>query len=238
MTAGAGLALFAIFLVVLLHGKFSPMALETDNAAPPTPEFAESSPYPDDEYFTRPAGNWVVYVTGSVMRPGVYEVPHGSRMNDAVRIAGGFSVRADPEAVNLAEKIEDGVHIRIPQRDATASETVQNNPSGSLSIVQEPPSPVDAGGATSGAPVITRPKNSKNPANDQKSESAPGKIDINSAAAEELQSLPGVGPSISAAIVEYRSANGPFFDTSDLMKVRGIGQKRFEAVRDLITVSR
>jgi competence protein ComEA len=64
------------------------------------------------------------------------------------------------------------------------------------------------------------------------------KVNINEAAAEELRSLPGIGPVLSDAIIAYRETNGPFRDVEELTRVKGIGRKRFESVRDFVTVSR
>ena len=66
--------------------------------------------------------------------------------------------------------------------------------------------------------------------------SLPSLVNINSATAEELDSLPGVGPSTAAAIVEDRDANGPFSSVEDLMRVSGIGEKKFAKLRDHICV--
>ena len=68
------------------------------------------------------------------------------------------------------------------------------------------------------------------------SSSMPSLVNINSATAEELDSLPGVGPSTAAAIVEDRDANGPFSSVGDLMRVSGIGEKKFAKLRDHICV--
>lgn len=62
------------------------------------------------------------------------------------------------------------------------------------------------------------------------------RIDINRASAEELRLLPGIGESLSAAIVRYREEHGPFTSPEQLMEVPGIGEKRYEAIRDLIVV--
>jgi competence protein ComEA len=63
-----------------------------------------------------------------------------------------------------------------------------------------------------------------------------GKININTAAAEELESLPGIGPSLAQRIVEYRQAHGPFARVEDLTQVSGIGPGILEKIRDLITI--
>ncbi len=65
---------------------------------------------------------------------------------------------------------------------------------------------------------------------------APSKININTATAEQLDKLPGIGPSLAQRIVDYRNANGPFQRIEDLMKVRGIGQAQFDAIKNLIVV--
>ena len=65
---------------------------------------------------------------------------------------------------------------------------------------------------------------------------SPAKVNINSAGAEELESLPGIGPSLAGMILDYRTKLGPFQRTEDLMNVRGIGEKKFLKLKDLITV--
>ncbi|WP_123288978.1 ComEA family DNA-binding protein [Desulfosoma caldarium] len=77
------------------------------------------------------------------------------------------------------------------------------------------------------------------PALSQQQSSAPGKsvnlININTADATQLQALPGIGPAIAERIVQYRQAHGPFKNTEDIKQVQGIGDKRYEAIKDLIT---
>ena len=66
--------------------------------------------------------------------------------------------------------------------------------------------------------------------------SADQKININTAASEELQKLPRVGPAVAQRILDYRKENGNFKRIEDIMKVRGIGEKVFGQIRELITV--
>ncbi|MCA1553554.1 MAG: helix-hairpin-helix domain-containing protein, partial [Chloroflexi bacterium] len=62
------------------------------------------------------------------------------------------------------------------------------------------------------------------------------KININTASADELDKLPGIGPAIAQHIIDFRSANGPFQKIEDIMKVRGIGQAQFDSIKNLIIV--
>ena len=149
-----------------------------------------------------------VYVSGAVGAPGVYELPSDARADDALTAAGGASPDADLERVNLAKRVSDGEHIRVPRRgDPTA-------PAAPTS--QLPPTYAQPGGETTSPPQ---------PA---------GKIDVNSADADRLETLPGIGPARARAIIEHRQANGPFASVDALTEVRGIGEGILDSIRDLI----
>lgn len=77
--------------------------------------------------------------------------------------------------------------------------------------------------------VQTQPSTSQEPA-------TLGKININTATLEQLQLLPGIGESIAQRIIDYRAQNGNFTATEDLMKVSGIGEKKFDNIKDYITI--
>ena len=139
-----------------------------------------------------PAAEIKVYVTGAVASPGVYAVEAGSRLEQVVAAAGGLTGDADPEAVNLAVRVEDEQHWHVPRAGESA----------------RPP--------TSGAPT------------------ASSKIDLNSATARELETLPGIGAVRAQSIIDYRQANGPFSSVDDLIAVSGIGPATVESVRDLV----
>ena len=70
------------------------------------------------------------------------------------------------------------------------------------------------------------------------SQTATDKINVNTASAEELTALPGIGKAYADRIVEYREKNGPFKKVEDLLNVRGIGEKTLERIRDRVTVAK
>lgn len=130
----------------------------------------------------------IVHIAGAVRSPGVYKLLEGSRVIDGIQAAGGALPSADLDKLNLAEYLEDGCKIFVPEKSI-------------------PPNP---------------------------SSSANNKININFASEKELESLPGIGPSLAKRIVEYREKNGLFKSLEDLEKVRGIGEKKIEQIKDLI----
>ena len=151
--------------------------------------------------------NIVVHVAGEVKNPGVYTLPSGARMIDAVNAAGGATARADLEVINLATPLIDSSQIYVPAKGVAAH------------------------------PVFARPQPGINGVvSSSNSASASGLVNINRASVTELDSLPGVGPSTAQAIVEYRVAHGPFASPEDLLNVKGIGPAKFEAMRKLVGV--
>jgi len=151
--------------------------------------------------------NIVVHVAGEVNKPGVYTLPNSARMIDAVTAAGGATTHADLEVINLATPLIDSSQIYVPAKGVAAR------------------------------PTIVRPQPGVNGvASATNSPSASGVVNINRASVTELDALPGVGQSTAQAIVDYRSANGPFGSPEDLLNVKGIGPAKFEAMRKLVGV--
>lgn len=136
-----------------------------------------------------------VYVSGEVKKPGLVTLQEGQRVADAVNEVGGVIEMADIDRVNMAALLEDGMQIRVPERQAAGR---------------------------SAAPAAGK--------------NAEGQINLNTANEKELQTLPGIGPAMSARIIEYREANGDFKKIEDIKKVRGIGNAKFEKLKDKVTI--
>ena len=149
-----------------------------------------------------------IYITGEVINPGVYELAVDSRIEDAISIAGGITPNANLHDVNLAFILEDAMKIYIPN---TAEE-------------------VDA------ASIISTGSSDMSKSISNESTSKSSKININKASSSELEKIPGVGPSIAQKIITYREENGKFSSIDDLKNVSGIGSKKFESIKDYITV--
>lgn len=154
-----------------------------------------------------------VYVSGEVVRPDIYYLEEGSRVADAITAAGGFTDEAATDALNLARTLVDGEQVAVPSRESAqaAQEALAQN-----------------GGSTAGA--------SMNGAAGGAGAVSGGRVNINTADAATLQTLNGVGESTAKKIVADREANGPYKTIEDLKRVSGIGDKKFENLRESICV--
>ena len=155
----------------------------------------------------------VIHVDGAVAKPGIYvlegETP---RVNDAINAAGGMTEEADTHQINLASPIADGQKIYVAR---VGEEAPQNSE--------------DASSQAQAASKQTL-------SDGQGSPNSGAQVNINTASAEELQTLSGIGEATSSAIVKDREENGPFGAIEDLMRVTGIGEKKYEKIRDRICV--
>lgn len=151
----------------------------------------------------------VVHVDGCVASPGVYELAGPDlRVNDAVEAAGGLLPEADTSQMNLAAGLSDGQKVLVPAR------------------AEEGAAAAAPGGGAAAAPGGGAASQT----------GAASLVNINLATADQLQALSGVGEATARAIVEDREAHGPFSSVEDLMRVSGIGQKKFDKLKGQICV--
>jgi competence protein ComEA len=204
-----------VVLVVLLgwrvlrsDGDASTAAVPQDRGTATTTTGASDAP----SVSVAPArdGSAVVHVVGAVRRPGVYRLRLGQRVEDAIRRAGGAIRTTDLQAINLAAKIADGQQVVVPRRVAAGG----GGPAAGGGAGGE--AVAGGGGAAGAAP------------------SAP--INLNSATAEQLDTLDGVGPATVQKILEYRTQHGGFASVDDLAQVSGIGPKKLEALKAQVTI--
>ncbi len=158
-----------------------------------TPPIKGSSPEPQI----------TVHIKGAVANPGLFSLPYGSRVADAVKRARPFK-RADLNGLNLAQFLEDGQEIVVPERTEVSqvpSRPLVNRTGGSLTFWGVPPV---------------------------------RKVHLNSATEKDLERLPGIGPALARRILELRRQRGGFKSVDELLQVPGIGPKKMEKIRAYI----
>lgn len=156
---------------------------------------------------------WSAYLTGAVKNPGVYHIASKSRVYQALNAAGGFAADANKEAINLAAMMEDGIHIHFPRKGERSSTNQEQSFSTSSGLA------TTVGVKKSG-------ENSKN------------LININTAEQQELETISGVGPKTAQSIITHRETNGNFNRVEDLMLIKGIGAKKYDGLKNFVTVAK
>lgn len=175
-------------------------------------EYSTELDLEEESFHDESVSDIVIYVDigGEVLNPGVYELTEGMRLFQAIELAGGLTDTADTDSINQAMEVIDGEKIIIGSVD-------ENSPyytgSGNLGSTE---SSSGTGGVreTENGPVVN----------------------INKASLEELQEIPGVGPSTAQKILDYRNENGLFKNLEDLKNISGIGDKTFENMREYIEI--
>lgn len=186
-----------LLLVVLLGAAIvgAGLLVILRSSDPPAPPVRRIAATPQASASPSPLKQVMVHVSGQVAKPGVYQLPDGSRVQDAIAAAGGPVAEADANALNLAAVIADGQKISVPK-------------------------PGEAVTATGAEPEAAAPG---------------GKVNLNTATAQQLEELPGVGPVLAERIVAHRTKSR-FTAPRQLMEVSGFGPKKYEALKDLIAV--
>jgi competence protein ComEA len=216
----------AVVVAAVLTGAWvvaeRPRALAVATSPPPIPgassPVATGAPSPRAPGSTSPTAVTsssptvvVVDVAGKVRRPGLYRLPVGSRVDDAVRAAGGALAGVDLSSLNLAAKVVDGQQIPVGIRGSPGGVVGGSSVGG--------PAGGPAGGSVGGG-----------------AGAGGGLVDLNAATVEQLDALPGVGPVLAQHILDWRTAHGRFATVDQLDDVTGIGEVKFTALKPLVTV--
>ena len=190
-----------LWLVVVSGcGKTEKVYLSTEKETEAT-ERVEQSVWQDTEQEkVEQDTDCAVYVCGAVVTPGVYVLPGGSRIYEAVAAAGGMQEDAAYESLNQAEEIHDGQMIVVLTEEEMKSVQIQTDDT-------------------------------------QKSDTADGRVDLNTATKTQLMTLPGIGETKADSIIAYREKNGGFSSIEDIKKIEGIKEGVFSKIKDSIAVN-
>ena len=161
----------------------------------------------------------VVHICGAVSAPGVYELPAGSRIIDAVEAGGGFLPEADEACCNLAEEIVDGCQIYIMTKTESCADGQTEKKAGIQTSPDSDMQTTDRNVRSNSATALEN-----------------GLVNLNTADVAALMTLPGIGESRAKAIISYREQHGAFAKIEDIMKISGIKQAAFSKIKDKITV--
>lgn len=163
-----------------------------------------------------------VHISGEINKEGIVELKPNSRLADAIDKAGGVKENADTDKINLAYILEDGMKIRIPNKNEKNvkenNEQIPNDEDNTNSYISK----------SSG--VVTN--ENSNSEKDNKT----GKVNINIATQTELETLPGIGPSTASKIIAYRKEKGKFKNIEELKDVSGIGNSKYDKIKELISI--
>lgn len=192
-------------LIVLVTGAVAVLGLLWVLARPASPQAPTAPPSVADELGFAEE-ELVVHVAGEVAAPGLYRLPAGARVADALGEAGGPLAEAVLDALNLARPLSDGEQLLVPGPPPPAG---------------DPGDPGTAAHPHAVAASAWRPD---------------GLLDLNRATPADLEELPGIGPVLAERIAAHRDQVGGFTAVGDLREVPGIGEKKFQAIAELVAV--
>ena len=153
-----------------------------------------------------------VYVVGCVEKPGVYEVLKGTTVEKVAKEAGGFTKDADLERINLVHKLKDNVMLEIKSKSERLSAELNNESNKKVQSMK----------------IIRGVYEDDNREDVQ--------VNINTATKQRLSKLPGIGNSVAEKIIRYREENGEFESVEDLKNISGIGESKFNNIKDMLIV--
>lgn len=202
-----GLAAAAIVLTAVVWWRGAPEPTDAARLRVLDPGVAVESSAAGQSPLAQP--RVVVHLVGKVRHPGVVSLPAGARLAQAVAAAGGLLPGTALTGINLARRLVDGEQVAI---GVVAEPAATGGGSGSTGGGS------DSAGGSGGAPT------------------AAGVVDLNQATAEQLDTLPRIGPATAAKVIEYRSRHGPFRSVEQLLDVPGIGEATLANLRDRVRV--
>lgn len=164
----------------------------------------------------KPNNEIKVYVTGCVRLPGIVTIKKDQMINDAIEAAGGAKSDADLNNINLVYKLKENVMLYIKSKDETKIVEKNSEAGKGIAIISD-----------SVGTIVNSPQQDSN---------VKGKVNLNCASIDELDTLPGVGKETAKDIITYREKNKQFKNIKDVMKVPGIKESKFNKIKDFISV--
>lgn len=243
-----------IVITVIIAGiGYFAYATETEKQNETNLEIAKTEEKEDDEKENKEESKEekiIVHLSGAVEKEGIIELNENSRMADAIEKAGGLKENACIDEINLAYKLEDGMKIYIPTKEECKKQTTLNetetntgktNSGGASSnggtistgITNNGRTTINGSTSITGATSNGGTSITGTSGNNMKKQ---GKVNINTASQTELETLPGIGPSTALKILNYRKEKGKFKKIEDIKEVSGIGDSKYNKIKDLITI--
>ena len=236
------IVIIIVITVIIAGVGYFAYATETEKQNEMNLEIAKTEEKEDDEKENKEESKEekiIVHLSGAVEKEGIIELNENSRMADAIEKAGGLKENACIDEINLAYKLEDGMKIYIPTKEECKKQTTSNgtekntgktNSGGasSTSTTNNGGTTINGGTTSNGGTSITGISG-----NNMKKQ---GKVNINTASQTELETLPGIGPSTALKILNYRKEKGKFKKIEDIKEVSGIGDSKYNKIKDLITI--
>ncbi len=176
-----------------------------------------------------------IYISGAVIRPGVYKVPLGTRVQEALGRAGGCSLEAALHKVNMVRKCKDGLHIHVPWERCGKKSRSKGEDRGSSRKRQRVGAQVKSEERKNKAVSSKKSKAGAKRESLSSRKLPQGKVNLNTATLEELMTLPGVGRAIAQGIVEYRKTHH-FFYKGALLKVPGMTKRKLKTLSPWLEV--
>lgn len=166
-----------------------------------------------EEFVENDTEEIVIHIAGEVNKPGIVKIKEGARIADVIEKAEGLTDQANLTNINLAYIVEDGQKITIPSKEEDTKEYILEG---------------------SGQGVSSNNTQTNTSQNNSAGQNT--KININKATKEELQTLSGIGESTAQKIIDYRKENGDFKQIEDIKNVSGIGEAKYNAIKDNIKI--
>lgn len=203
--------------------------IESDNSNEETDENttpSEASNEAINEEVEDNANKIYIYIIGEVNQPGVVILDEGSRISDAINSAGGTTANADLSKINLVYILQDGMKINIPN-----SEQLKKDPDFQYITSNASDESSNENGSTS-----SNGSSKDNSTSGASTKAQNNIVNINTATQAELETLPGIGPSLALRIIEYRKENGKFNNIEEIKNVKGIGDAKYDDIKNHIKV--